>query len=275
MIDEPTSPSESGGPTAPETSAAKSESAPISPPTTLDVGPDEVAPAEPKVRPQESRSQGQPTLLDTDAPTTLQGGGESFGQTAQRVWGQVWPKVKPVLLVGSIKTIKGTVGLLSDIQQQLETTATSSQTALPESISKVTTKTQPILSRLWSAWQGLLQQLRTRAPEKLKNIIQHWPDRLLTAAIVGVLLVGYWLVSAILPDPAPAAPPPKARPVATRPAQPVAEVAPAPVAKPAPTKPAPRPQVVAQAPKPKAVEKPVESAPVKSKLVAPAVVAAS
>lgn len=171
-------------------------------------------PAQPPQAPPAKSAQSKPQKLSRQASQTLQ---------------QTWAWVQPILRAGSIQGLRLTIRLLSGVLAKLEPSPleTSSRvtTTSPEPIttapaeaetSKDLNPSQPaaaqpsspaakhsatrestasLQARLWTGWTAILGQIRSRFPTPLNQI----SDPILTGAVVGTLLVLFW-VTAILPD---------------------------------------------------------------------------
>lgn len=131
---------------------------------------------------------------------------------------QIWQKVGPVVLVSGISALRVLVSLLTNGLNLLETKAPEQASAAPtvaglvEKADPVVQKAKPILAQLWQLWLKLLAWLRSVAPANWQRQLNSLTDNVLTAIMVGILLLVFWFWGLITPDQ-----PPATRKVANRP----------------------------------------------------------
>jgi hypothetical protein len=167
---------------------------------------------------------------------------------------QFWQKVGPIVLISGISVLRVLVSLLTNGLNLLETNAPQQASAAPtvaglaEKADPVVQKAKPILTQLWQLWLKLLAWLRSVAPANWQRQLNSLTDNVLTAIMVGILLLVFWFWGLITPDQ-----PPATRKVANRPPE-VSRSA--------------RPQVT---PPPQVASKPVRTAPSIASSTAPSV----
>jgi hypothetical protein len=167
---------------------------------------------------------------------------------------QFWQKVGPIILISGISVLRVLVSLLTNGLNLLETNAPEQASAAPtvaglaEKADPVVQKAKPILAQLWQLWLKLLAWLRSVAPANWQRQLNSLTDNVLTAIMVGILLLVFWFWGLITPDQ-----PPATRKVANRPPE-VSRSA--------------RPKVT---PTPQVASKPVRTAPSIAPSTAPSV----
>jgi hypothetical protein len=168
---------------------------------------------------------------------------------------QFWQKVGPVVLISSISALRVLVSLLTNGLSLLEKKAPQQASSAPtvdslvQKADPVVQKAKPVLAQLWQLWLKLLAWLRSIAPANWQRQLNSLTDNVLTALMVGILLLVFWFWGLITPDQ-----PPAARKAANRPpemsraARPQVTPAPQVASKPVRPKPVPSPVAPSVAP---------------------------
>jgi hypothetical protein len=131
---------------------------------------------------------------------------------------QFWQQVGPVVLVSGISVLRVLVSLLTNGLTLLEKKAPDQASTAPtvtgllEKADPVVQKAKPFLAQLWQLWLKLLVWLRSVAPANWQRQLNSLTDNVLTAIMVGILLLVFWFWGLITPDQ-----PPATRKVANRP----------------------------------------------------------
>ncbi|MDX2244135.1 MAG: hypothetical protein NW224_25970 [Leptolyngbyaceae cyanobacterium bins.302] len=168
----------------------------------------------------------QPRSTPEPAPVTPASTAQSQTlQTLQAFWRDTQPKLK----AGTIKVLKTTIQLLEGAVARLEAdpnsaAATPASSAppgsLPSRMNDFGITLQQGWQRFWNWWNGVLPKIRGVLPASINETL---PDRALTGAIAGVLVLVLWLGSSIFssqpPPPVAVVPPSKTAPAKPIPAQ--------------------------------------------------------
>uniref|UniRef100_B8HPV9 Uncharacterized protein n=1 Tax=Cyanothece sp. (strain PCC 7425 / ATCC 29141) TaxID=395961 RepID=B8HPV9_CYAP4 len=184
----------------------------------------------------ESQPPDQPPELRPQPPSA---GPPSSSARLVQTLAQTWQFLQPVLLRQSIVLLRGTIQLLNLGLNRLEAVATDKGVSTTLATPSFWLKLQPFLHQLWQQWQKLLGFLRSRLPDRW----QTWSDPALTGGVAALLVLFFWITSALIPDhpSAPVAPRPLPVAIAPAPLEPVAEPEPVVVPSPVAVEPPPVP----------------------------------
>lgn len=157
------------------------EPQPVQPPQPAGTAPTSQPPVEPAA----------PSAVQPEPQTTL----TATGQKLQ----QLWDKVRPVLQVQSIRVLRVTILGLTNLLQRVEA---STAEVPPANEAAWLQQAQVRLQPVQVFWQKLIVQVRQWLPEQWN---QRFTDTGLSAALITVAVVLFWIISSLLsPGPAPA-----------------------------------------------------------------------